>query len=372
MSDNFHIRLPKNTLSKALSHIHNIVERRNINSIQFNVRIIAKTNGEITLTTADNILTASEIINGEVISPGAITTPAITLFDIVRKVEDKELIDIALDQQKMLNIKTPNSKFLLPILPVAEFACITADDFTHQFTIASIQLKTLLDHAKIGICMDEHRYNLAGVNLRYNNSLQIASLDGHRLCIDETAITTQEDFPNIILPKKTVIELSKILDDFDNEVRVSLNNRKIQFELASVCIISKLTDGRFPDYNGLIPKEHPLWIIADRKELSIAIDRVNTVLDEKNKGIKLTLRDNTLTISSNNKQSNSQATEQLNVNSNIESTFEIGFNARYLQEGLDAIKEDQVKISLKDSFQPGMVESTKQQSFKYILMPMRV
>jgi DNA polymerase-3 subunit beta len=370
----FSLDIKKPVLIKALSHMQTVVERRNIISILSNIKLTATGDGTLELTATDMSIAVTEKVAAQVNHAGSLTVSAHMFFDIARKLDDDTSIklEITSENPTTLNIISGKSQFALSTLPVQDFPIIDSDNFSHKFSLTSNKLCEIIDKTKFAICNEDTRYNLNGMHLHFHKSLSAVTTDGHRLCVLEIPeVADLSDFPHIIIPKKTVIELRKIIDESKNNVEISLSSRKIQFECNEIIIISKLVDAKFPDYTGLVPHDNNFKIEADSKLFAKAIDRVSTINDEKFKGIKLTIEKDTLTFSANSDFGGSSK-EVIAVHSNVTEKMEIGFNARYLLEGMMAIKGEKVILHIKDAFSSILIQDSDDKSFKYILMPMRV
>ena len=370
----FSINVTKSILIKALAHIQTVVERRNVVSILSNVKVAADSNGSLELTATDMGIVITEKIQVQVTHHGAFTVSAHMLFDIVRKLDENFDVKLTItkDAPTTLNISSGKSHFALSTLPTQDFPIIDSDNFSHNFTIVANRLKEVIDKTKFAICNEDTRYNLNGMHLHLDGVLNAVTTDGHRLSIVQIAeIPGLNDFPQIIIPKKTVIELRKIIDESKEDIKISLSSRKIQFMCDNITMISKLVDAKFPDYTGLIPRDNQLKLEIDSKLFSKAIDRVSTINDEKFKGIKLSIEQDIITFTANSEFGGS-GKEVISIKSNVKEKIEIGFNARYLLEGMTVITGEKVLLSLKDAFSSILIEDSDDESFKYILMPMRV
>lgn len=370
----FSVNITKSVLIKALSHVQTVVERRNVVSILSNVKISADSNGFLELTATDMGIVITEKIQVQVAHPGEFTVSAHMLFDIVRKLDENFDVKLTITKEAptILSISSGKSHFELSTLAVQEFPVIDSDDFSHNFTISVTKFKELIDKTKFAICNESTRYNLNGMHLRFDGVLNAVTTDGHRLSIVQVnEISDLTDFPQIIIPKKTVIEIRKVVDESKDDIKISLSSRKIQFVCGDVTMISKLVDARFPDYTSLIPRDNNIKIEVDAKLFTKAIDRVSTITDEKFRGIKLSIQQEAITFTANSEFGGS-GEETISIKSNVSEKIEIGFNARYLLEGMTVITGDKVLLSLKDSFSSILIEDSDDESFKYILMPMRV
>jgi DNA polymerase-3 subunit beta len=370
----FSINVTKSILIKALAHIQTIVERRNVISVLGNVKIAADSSGLLELTATDMAIIITEKIQVQVTTPGEFTVSAHMLFDIVRKLDENfdVQLTIAEDAPTILNISSGKSHFALSTLPAKDFPVIDSDNFSHNFTISTNRLKEVIDKTKFAICNEDTRYNLNGMHLNFDGTLNAVTTDGHRLSIVQiNEVSDLNDFPQIIIPKKTVIELRKIIDESKENIKISLSSRKIQFICNNITMISKLVDAKFPDYAGLVPHNNQLKVEVDAKLFAKAIDRVSTINDEKFKGIKLFIEQDIITFTANSDLGGS-GKEIISINSNVSEKVEIGFNARYLLEGMTVITGEKVLLSLKDGFSSILIEDSDDKSFKYILMPMRI
>lgn len=368
------ITIDKATLVKSLSHVQSVVERRNIVSALSNVRIVAHQNGNIDLAATDMTILVTQQIKTQVEQAGELTVSAHTLFDIVRKLDDacEIKLEVTSEQPGLLNIVSGKSHFSLSTLPVEQFPLIVGEDFSHEFQIDADKLRDVIDKTKFAICTEETRYNLNGLHLHYGQILTAVAIDGHRLCIEAIGqVSGLQDFPQVIIPKKTIIELRKIIDESKGKIDISLSVRKIQFTCNNIILISKLIDAKFPDHTGLIPTDNQLKLKVNTKIFTKTIDRVATVTDEKFRGIKMIIDNDTLTLVASS-EFGSRSEETIAVDSNISQRLEIGFNSRYLLEGVMVVKGEEVTLSLKDAFSSILIEDETDHDFKYILMPMRV
>ncbi len=374
MNQIFSLNILKFALIKALAHVQTIVERRNMISVLSNVKIFSNSEGVLELTATDMSIAVTEKIHTQVVQGWSFTVSAHMLFDIVRKLDDNHEItlEITSDNPMLLKITSGKSNFFLSTLPASDFPVIDSDDFNCKFSIDSSKLRELIDKTKFAICNENTRYNLNGMHLHFDKCLHAVTTDGHRLCI--VSVNIEEDLsslPSVIVSKKMVNEMRKIIDEFKGEIHLSISPRKIQVESNDIKLISKLIDAKFPDYTGLIPQDNKFRVEADTKLFAKAIDRVSTITDEKSRGIKLCIENNTIIFSASSEFGGSSE-ELIQVESNITDKLTIGFNARYLLEGMMAIKGEKVILSIKDSFSSILVEDSSDKSFKYILMPMRV
>lgn len=370
--EKFHIKTNRNEFVKALSHVQTVVEKRNIIPILSNVLLIAE-NGKLTVTATDMDIIFSEQINLEVIENGTITVSAHLLYDIIRKLDDNEEIELLLKNQ-ILQINASNCNFTLGTLFARDFPKVDDDGYEVEFSIMVDQLKDIIDKVKFSISNEETRYNLNGVFIHSGakNMLQAVSTDGHRLSVlNLENVEGLKPFEGIIIPRKAILELRKVIDEFEGNVHVLLSPTKVKFMSEKFAMITKLIDAKFPSYETLIPNQNELLMKIKREQFIKAIDRVSTINNEKFRGIKLECENNKLTLSSTS-DAGGAAKETINVEINSEEKFEIGFNARYLLESMSVLNDEIIVCRFKDSFSPAIISEESSKNYRHIVMPMRV
>jgi DNA polymerase-3 subunit beta len=368
------LSIDRAALMRSLNHVQSVVERRNTIPILSNV--LLKGDGDaLALTTTDMDLEINESVAAKIHTAGAITAPAHTLHDIVRKMPEGE-ITIELDPSKnTMTLKAGRSTFKLSCLPVADFPEISKAELPASFSLPAGELRALIDRTKFAMSTEETRYYLNGI---YIHKAEIAGVkvlravatDGHRLARFEMPLPEgAENMPGVIVPRKTVMELRKLADDAADSIRISLSESKIRFAFDHVILTSKLIDGTFPNYEQVIPANNDKIVEVNPKLFSGAIDRVSTISDGKSRALKLTLNNNTMTLSANSPDSGS-ATEDVEVHGN--DNMEIGFNARYLLDITSQIEGEGCRMRLADSASPTIIQDTSDASALYVLMPLRV
>jgi DNA polymerase-3 subunit beta len=307
----------------------------------------------------------------------AITLPAHMFFDIVRKLPEGNEIELERDaEQERLVITSGPAQFSLQTLPADDFPALSVDDLDHAFTLAAGDLKRLIEKTQFAISTEETRYYLNGIYLHAAESdgkptLRAVATDGHRLAqIDLPLPSGAEGMPGVIVPRKTVVDLAKLVEDADGHVSIELSPSKIRVSAGRVVLTSKLIDGTFPDYGRVIPQGNDKQLEVDNAVFAQAVDRVSTLSSDKGRAVKLALGDGKLTLSVNNPESGS-ATEDLAVDYNLDA-LEIGFNARYLLDISKQLESGTAEFLLADSGSPTIVRDSKDASALYVLMPMRV
>ena len=363
-------------LVKALGHVQSVVERRNTIPILSNVLLQAD-KGQLTLTATDLDIEVLEEAQAEVDSPGATTVSAVTLFEIAKRLPDgAQVVLEVLKDEGRLQVMAGRSRFALAVLPDADFPSLASDSYDVTFSMATTELRGLLDRARFAMSQEETRYYLNGVYMHAvpdapSPLLRIAATDGHRLARLETALPSgAEKMPGVIVPRKAVAELGRLLDDAGEMVEISVSKAKIRFGLAKGRLTSKLIDGSFPDYERVIPKDNPLTLKIDNGDFAKAVDRVSTVSSDRTKSVKMALDDDRLRLTVNNPDAGS-ALEELSVDFDGDPT-EIGFNARYLMDIAQQIDSDTAVFRLSDPSSPAVILDPENQNALYVLMPLRV
>lgn len=363
-------------LLKSLAHAQSVVERRTTIPILANVMLSA-TGDALSLTATDMDIAIVEKTPATIRAKGATTAPAHTLYEIVRKLPEGAEVEITLGEEgARLAIKSGRSRFTLASLPPEEFPMMTGGEFPHRFVLPAAELRTLIDRSSFAISTEETRYYLNGIYLHVTESgkvpvLRAVATDGHRLARVEMARPQgAAGMPGVIVPRKTVQELRRLLEDLDAEVSISLSDTKIRFAFDDVELTSKLIDGTFPDYQRVIPEANDKVMDVGCKEFAEAVDRVSTISTEKSRAVKVELKDGTLKLSATSPE-NGTATEELGV-SYSGSVLEIGFNSRYLLDITRQIEGETARFAMADAASPTVVRDVADASALYVLMPMRV
>jgi DNA polymerase-3 subunit beta len=370
------ITIERGLLLKVLGHIQSIVERRNTIPILSNVKFDAP-DGVLSLNATDMDLEIVETVPANVSAPGSATAHAHTLFDIVRKLPDGAQVELdCTGDDSQLTLTAGRSKFKLTCLPTDDFPVLSGGELPHSFSMPAADLKTMVDRTRFAISTEETRYYLNGIYLHAaeNNGVSVlraVATDGHRLASVEFPLPDgAAGMPGVIVPRKTVGELRKLIDEIDEDVNVALSDTKIRFSFEGAVLTSKLIDGTFPDYDRVIPSDNDKLLEVDARQFAQAVDRVSAISTEKSRAIKLALNKDNLTLSANSPD-NDTATEELPV-SYDSGDVEIGFNSRYLLDITQQIDGDTARLTLADGSSPTLVQDAGDASALYVLMPMRV
>ena len=371
------INVERGAFLKALGHVQSVVERRNTIPILSNV-LIEASKGRVKLTATDLDIEIVEAIPADVLRNGAATAPAHMLYDIVRKMPDGSQVQAELiaGDSGRLSVSAGSIRFELACLPREDFPQMTAGALPHRFRLAAAELISLIEKTRFAISTEETRFYLNGIYLHAfkdgkHDCLRAVATDGHRLARYE--MDTPEggkDIPGVIIPRKTVAELRRLLEDTEGAIEIGLSDTKVQFTFGGVELTSKLIDGSFPDYQRVIPTSNDKVLTLDAKDFSQAVDRVSTISADKTRAVKLNLDGDRVTLSVVNPESGT-ATEELGANYTAE-PIEIGFNARYLLDITGQIVGKDVRFLLADAGSPTLIEDTEDKRTLYVLMPMRV
>jgi DNA polymerase-3 subunit beta len=368
--------IERGELLRALGHVTSVVERRTTIPILSNV-LLKASDRALQLKATDLEREVSDAAPADVSQPGAVTVPAHTLHDIVRKLPDGAQIELTRDADKeRLALRSGHSRFALQTLAPEDFPDLAAGEFGHSFEIAASDLKRLIDKTRFAISTEETRYYLNGIYLHTaqrgkEQTLRAVATDGHRLAQAELpAPKGTAGMPGIILPRKTVHELHRLIEESDSSVKIAVSPAKARFEIGTITLTSKLIDGTFPDYGRVIPKANDKQLKVSNAEFISAVDRVSTIASERGRAVKLNINSDKLILSVTNPEGGS-ATEEVAVDYDS-SPLEIGFNARYLLDIANQLESDTAHFRLADPGSPTMVTDESDEGALYVLMPMRV
>jgi DNA polymerase-3 subunit beta len=370
------VTVERSELLKALGHVHRVVERRNTIPILANVLIRAD-RSKLGLKATDLDLEVFETIAADVAPGGSTTVPAHMLYEIVRKLPDgAQIVLEGSGDRAVLAVRAGRSRFTLQTLPDSDFPDLAAGDMSHKFTLAAADLKRLIEKTQFAISTEETRYYLNGIYLHTAASgkatmLRAVATDGHRLAQVELPLPAgAEGMPGIIVPRKTVGEVQRLIEDNEAEVTIELSQGKMRFTIGAVTLTSKLIDGTFPDYARVIPLGNDKELVVDKAEFEAAVDRVSTVSSERGRAVKLSLSAGRLVLSVTNPDSGS-ATEELEIEYDAD-PLDIGFNSRYLLDIAAQLEGETAVLKLADPGSPTLIQDRSGTGALYVLMPMRV
>ncbi|MCW1954586.1 DNA polymerase III subunit beta [uncultured Lentibacter sp.] len=363
-------------LLKAVAQAQSVVERRNTIPILANVLIEAQ-DSDVRFRATDLDIEVVDRADAQVERAGATTVSAVLLHEIVRKLPDGALVTLTDDGAKgRLTVEAGRSNFSLATLPKEDFPVMATSEYSSNFSAPAAMLRRLFDKSKFAISTEETRYYLNGVYMHISDAeggkvLRCVATDGHRLArIDAELPPGAAEMPGVIVPRKTVGELRKLLEDDEAKIAVSVSETKIRFATPDITLTSKVIDGTFPDYTRVIPQGNTRKLEVDAAEFAKAVDRVATVSSERSRAVKLTLAEDKLILSVNAPDSGA-AEEELAVAYGDE-RLEIGFNAKYLLEIANQVDRENAVFMFNSSGDPTLMREGNDTSAVYVVMPMRV
>jgi DNA polymerase III subunit beta len=375
------ITIERAALLKALGHVQSVVERRNTIPILSNVLLDASSSkaggGVLALTATDMDVAFVETVTAEVAKAGSTTVQAHTLYEIVRKLPEGSQVGLEWDAGKgQVALRAGRSSFALAALPADDFPKMAAGELPHKFELGADALRQLIDKTRFAISTEETRYYLNGIYVHSTSAegvkvLRAVATDGHRLARIQMPLPAgAENIPGVILPRKTVMEVRKLIDEVQGAIEVSLSDTRVRFSFGEAVLVSKLIDGAFPDYERVIPSGNDKTMEVACRDFAQAVDRVATISTEKSRAVKMALTKGTLSLSANSADAGS-ANEEIEV-AYQGSAIEIGFNARYLLDIAEQIEGENATFRMADAASPTIVTDSADQSALYVLMPMRV
>jgi len=365
------IKIDRDVLLKPLSAVSSIVERRHTLPILSNL-LLEASQDKVTLTATDLEMQISLSLAG--IPEGNISTTvsARKLLDICRSLPEQAQITMNIQDNRM-QLKAGKSRFNLQTLPAADYP-LMAKSIGETGLVLSIPqrtLKKLLKQVEYAMAQQDIRYYLNGLLFEVSgNRLNVVGTDGHRLCFTTTELPQSHEKQELILPRKTVLELIKLLDESDEVVAIEVGTNQVNFAFSGIRLISKVIDGKFPDYTRVIPVGHQNSLVVDRLTLLLAMQRASILSNEKYRGIRMVLgKDSLRLISSNSEQE--EAEEELEI-TYAGDALDIGFNVTYMIDVLNNVDSDAVTFSFADANSSCLVTVPNDPDYKYVVMPMRI
>ena len=372
------LKADRATLIKALAHIQSVAEKRNTIPILANALIAVK-GGKLSFTATDMEIAVVEEVPAATSRDGSTTAPAITLYEIVRKLPDGAEVELDFaGGDAQLALRAGRYATSLVTLPTDDFPSMTAGQLPHRFHLSALALRGLIDRTRFAISTEETRYYLNGIFLHAADGadgrvLRAVATDGHRLArVEEPLPEGAGSMPGVIVPRKTVAELRKLLDEASGDVECALSDTRIQFTVGNVQLTSKLIDGTFPEYERVIPRDNDKILRVGKKDFAEAVGRVAAISNERSRPVKMSLARDLLVLSAASPEQGT-ATEELDGDrvKYEAGPLEIGFQARYLNDITDQIGGE-VEFLFSDGAAPTVVRDAGDSSALYVLMPMRV
>ncbi len=364
------LQIEKETLLNPLQQIIGAVEKRQTMPALSNV-LLRATENKLTLTATDLEIELVSQISMIVDEPGEITVPARKLLDICKSLPNEAMIKFSVKDNKAL-ILSGRNRFSLATLPATDFPAIDEINSLYQFDITQKTLRDIIDKTAFAMAQQDVRYYLNGLMFEVSaNILRAVATDGHRLAYCEKQTNAEiPDIKQVILPRKGVLELVRLLSEEDDIAKVTLGSNHLQVEFNELKLTSKLIDGRFPDYNRVMPEAGKNVITADRDQLRQALIRASILSNEKYRGIRLVLEKNLIKLQTHNPDHEEADIEQEVVYNG--DNIEIGFNVNYMLDVLNVTNSDTVQASLRDSSTSFLLTYPDQTDCKYVIMPMRL
>jgi DNA polymerase-3 subunit beta len=372
------LKADRATLIKALAHIQSVAEKRNTIPILANA-LIAVRDGKLSFTATDMEIAVVEEVPAATSRDGATTAPAITLYEIVRKLPDGAEVELDFPGgDAQLTLRAGRYATSLVTLPTDDFPSMTAGQLPHRFHLSALALRGLIDRTRFAISTEETRYYLNGIFLHAADGddgrvLRAVATDGHRLArVEEPLPEGAGSMPGVIVPRKTVAELRKLLDEAQGDVECALSDTRIQFTVGTVQLTSKLIDGTFPEYERVIPRDNEKILRVGKKDFAEAVSRVAAISSERSRPVKMSLARDLLVLSAASPEQGTASEELDGDRVKYEAgPLEIGFQARYLNDITDQIGGE-VEFLFSDGAAPTVVRDAGDSSALYVLMPMRV
>ena len=367
--------IKRDLMLKSLAYIQGVVEKKNTLPILSNVLIIAKERKLNLVATDLDLVFYDEIEDLQIEKEGSTTTSAAILYDILRKISTNTSINFDLTTQNKLNIKSDNSDFNLLCLPTDNFPTFSDKFDTDEIQLNKNKFLSLLNKTKISMSSDETRHYLNGVFLHTMESdtktfLAGVSTDSHRLSSSSLEIGKNEGFNAIILPRKTIYQLITLISEINSDILIKSSETKVLFKIGKTKLVSKIIDGKFPDYKKVIPNENKQILVVPTKEFISSIERVIAVSIDKKEGVKLEIKNDHLrlsVISANSGEGN----EKIKANYSGKE-MAISFNAKYLLDIASEVEDKNLQMNLKDSNSPVLIEDKSDKDSFYVIMPMKI
>ena len=365
----------RDILLKSLNFVQGVVEKKNTLPILSNVLLQLKENKLYIVATDLDIVFYDEITEVKILKEGSTTTSAAILYDILRKISSDSELNFDLKTENKLSLKSDNSDFNLLCLPTDNFPTF-ADEFEGQeILLNNSRFLKLLNKTKIAISNDDTRHYLNGIFLHLTeghgrNFLTGVATDSHRLSSSSLEIENTDNFSSLILPRKTVFQLCSLLTESNEKLSMQMSENKVKFTLGNMKLISKVIDGKFPDYKKVVPTNNEKSLIVPSKDFIDSIERVTSVSLDRKEGVKLIINKDNVQLSVNS-ASSGEGNEVIKANFNSDN-FNISFNSKYLIDIVSEIEDKNLKMDLKDSVSPVLIVDGSDKNSYYVIMPMKI
>jgi DNA polymerase III subunit beta len=365
----------RDSLLKSLNFVQGVVEKKNTLPILSNVLLQLKDKKLSIIATDLDIIFYDEITDVKIVNEGNTTTSAAILYDILRKIPSNSDLNFDLKSENKLSLKSENSDFNLLCLPTDNFPTF-ADEFEGQeVALNNNRFLKLLNKTKISISNDDTRHYLNGIFLHLTESngrnfLTGVATDSHRLSSSSLEVTNASDFNSLILPRKTVFQLCSLLTESPDQLKMQTSENKIKFTLGKMKLISKVIDGKFPDYKKVVPTTNDKTLLISSKDFINSIERVASVSLDRKEGVKLAINKDNVQLSVNSANSG-EGNEKIKAEFSNEN-LNISFNSKYLIDIASEVEDKNLKMNLKDSVSPVLIEDASDKNSYYVIMPMKI
>ena len=364
------IKIDREILLKPLGNVSGIVEKRHALPILSNL-LLEGHQGKLKFTATDLEMQISTHIKTELADDFQITVSAKKLFDITRALPENSNIDIQIEENKVI-VKAKKSRFNLQTLPPQDYPVMKKDENDSiELKLSQKEFKALLKQVDFAMAQQDIRYYLNGLLIEVKDkNINIVGTDGHRLSFTSLELKTPTNPAQVIVPRKTIVELVKLLSDTDDPVEISFSNNQVNFKFNDIDLITKVIDGKFPDYDRVIPQGHDNVFNIDRSLLLDSMLRASILSNDKYRGIRMVVEEGNLKLVSNNSEQE-QAEEELEIDYKGEK-IDVGFNVTYLIDVLTNIQSDKLTFAFNDSSSSCLVTIPNNEKYKYVVMPMRI
>ena len=367
--------IKRDILLKSLNYVQGVVEKKNTLPILSNVLIELKNKKLSIIATDLDIIFYDEISDVKILTEGSTTTSATILYDILRKISSNSELNFQLKTKDKLSLKSENSDFNLNCLPTDNFPTF-ADDFTsEEIVLNNGKFLKLLNKTKISISNDDTRHYLNGIYLHLTESngrnfITGVATDSHRLSSSSIEVEKVIEFKSFILPRKTVFQLCSLLGENSDQLNLQLGENKVKFNIGNIKLISKVIDGKFPDYKKVVPQNNQKILKVDTKDFINSVERVITVSIDRKEGVKIALKKDQIELFVNS-SSSGEGKENLKASYNSED-LTVGFNSRYLLDIASEIKDQKLTMNLNDSVSPVLIQDNSDTNSYFVIMPMKI
>ena len=367
--------IKRDILLKSLNLLQGVVEKKNTLPILANVLLEVKNKKLIIIATDLDLVFYDEISDVSIIKEGNTTTSAAVLYDILRKISSNSDIKFDLKAENKLNLNTDNSDFNLLCLPSTNFPNFSDNFESNEIALERTKFLSLLNKSRISISNDDTRHYLNGIFLHLTSTqdktyLTAVATDSHRLSSSSIEIEKGVIFNSIILPKKTVFQLCTLLQETNNKIVMQTSETKIQFKIGDTKLISKVIDGKFPDYRKVVPNSNNKVLSVLSKDFINSVERVTTVSIDRKEGVKLVINKDNVKLSVNSTNSG-EGNEVIKANYNSDELI-ISFNSKYLIDIASEVEDKYLKIILKDAISPVLIEDNFDKNSYFVIMPMKI